>query len=563
MKINYDRPKLTSSTINQKKDFDQLSKLHSTSTLPFFKKGWFIGTLASSLLLIGVVIYLNSLTNKSTPVALTTVAERQTSSNKEINSTQVTYLEDTPCIKPPSDNLKIPYQIYKVNPNNAQTIVLEKSKLIIPSHSFLDSINNIIKDTVIIKIKVMNDPVDFILSGVPMEYDSAGLTYTFESGGMIEVIGTDLNNTPISINNKITIQFDANKNTKDFNFYELDATKGEWNYLISNTLIKEEKEFEADKTHSFNTTDWQASFRTQNIANQKWKRAEEEVVIHQKKKPNSPNKVKNASQTFTLDIDKNQFPELASFTQQQFEPAASNLDPSIYNTEWTSIKLREHKKGISYQLILQNSSTIKTLIAKPVYEGKQWAKAQHIYSDKFARYTAILEQKEEKAKTLKEDYEKKKKQFDAIDELKGKVKEITKKVAISLAAPIQNFGIFNFDRPLLNRPKSDIPPTKDKEVKVKEQPKFADINGKEFDFEKIYVVESKQNACFAYDLKKSPYFSYNENATISIIGFNDGKELVLINNKDFKSAIQSGAPFVGKRIENTTITELKSLILKI
>lgn len=31
------------------------------------------------------------------------------------------------------------------------------------------------------------DPIDFFVSGIPMEYDSAGRKYNFESSGMCEI----------------------------------------------------------------------------------------------------------------------------------------------------------------------------------------------------------------------------------------------------------------------------------------------------------------------------------------------------------------------------------------
>lgn len=566
MKINYDRPKVNSFSINQKKDFNTLNQLHLASSLPFYKKRWFIG---SSIFITIIVLTIIVFNKRQTIVPFENSAQKITkTTNLMLNKldTQIAYLEDTPCITPPSSQLTLPFQTYRILPNKVQTISLDNAKLTVPANSFLDSNNNILKDSIILKIKIMNDPIDFILSGIPMEYDSAGLTYTFESGGMFEIMGTDLNNNPISINKEkpLVIHFGANENSENFNFYTLDTIKKKWSYISNNTLNKKVIPFEADKTHNFDNANWKEGYREQNIANQKWQRAEKDVVTYKKTEPNAPTKVKDIKQTFTLDINKNQFPELGSFTKQKFEPVKPNKTTShIYSTEWTSIKLREHKKGISYLIILKNETKMETLIAQPVYEGKDWAKAQHLYSNKYAKYLAILEQKEEKALELKTDYEKKKKHFDQIDKLKKTTKDIIQSVSITLTAPIINFGIFNFDHPIISRPKSITPPLNRIEVKTKEQPIFTDINGQELDFEKIYIIESKRNASFSYNLEKNNYFSYNEKSAISIIGFNENKDLVLINNKNFKESINTNSPFIGEAMPNTTIAELKRLILKI
>lgn len=566
MKINYDRPKVNSSSINQKKDFNHLNQLHIASSLPLYKKWWFI---SSSVLIVIVGLTILVFNKKQTIVPFENSAQKITETTNLMLGkleTQIAYLDDTPCIVPPSNQLTLPFQTYKILPKKTQTISLDNAKLTVPANCFLDSDNNTFKDSIILKVRVMNDPVDFILSGIPMEYDSAGFTYTFESGGMFEITGTDLNNNPISINKEkpLAMHFEANEDCKDFNYYNLDTLNNKWNYISNNTLNKKEIPFEADKTHNFDDTKWKASYREQNIASQKWKKAKKNVVTHKKTEPNAPIKAKNIKQTFTLDIDKNQFPELSSFSKQKFEPIKTNQTASsIYNTEWTSIKLREHKKGVSYLIVLQNETKVESLIAEPVYEGKNWAKAQHIYSNKYAKYVAVLEQKEERELELKTDYEKKKKHFDQIDKLKNTTKEIIQSVSITLVAPVINFGIFNFDRPIISRPKSITPPLNKIEVRTKEQPIFTDIKGQELDFEKIYIIESKRNASFTYNLKKNNYFSYNEKSAISIIGFNENKDLVLINKKNFKEAIQSETSFIGEEMPNISISELKRLILKI
>lgn len=569
MKINYDRPKVNRFSINQKKDFNHLNQLHIASSLPLYKKGWFISSVVSCLLItLGILFYKNTETPSDNKFNITDnkTTESNAPSQIEKNKNLIKYSEDTPCIVPPSNQLTLPFLTYKILPNKTQTIFLDNAKLTVPPNCFLDSDNNIFKDSIILKIKIMNDPIDFILSGIPMEYDSAGFTYTFESGGMFEITGTDLNNNSISINKEkpLAMHFEANENSKDFNYYNLDTVYNKWNYISSNTLNKKEIPFEADKTHNFDKTKWKASYREQNIASQKWKKAEKDVIIHKKTEPNAPTKAKDIKQTFTLDIDKNQFPELSSFTKQKFEPVKTHqINSSIYNTKWSSIKLREHKKGVSYLIVLQNETKVESLIAEPVYEGKDWAKAQHLYSNKYAKYFAILEQKEEKELTLKADYQKKKKHFDQIDKLKSTTKDIIRSVSITLVAPVINFGIFNFDRPIISRPKSITPPLNKIEVKTKEHPKFTDINGQELDFEKIYIVESKRNASFTYNLKKNNYFSYNEKSAISIIGFNENKDLVLINKKNFKEAVQSETSFIGEEMPNISVAELKKLILKI
>ncbi len=574
MKINYDRPKVESSSINQKKNFDQLIKLHASATLPFYKKGWFIGTTISlAAIVIGIL-----LVNEESYIIPKEKSIQKNSlvSNNFIQKAEgkITYTEDTPCVKPPSKRLTIPFETYKIDPSKKQSIHLKNATITIPSFAFLTKDKKQTSDSILLKLRVFNDPIDFILSGIPMEYDSAGKTYTFESSGMFELEGRTINNSAIMIdeNNPLTIAFDVPEETTNFNFYELDTINKSWSYITSNTLRKEKSSFETPKTHSFDESEWKTTYRNQNIANQKWKAAEKEVVKHQKTKPLRPNKLNEKDKTFTLDIDKRQFPELSSFSKLNFEPinATKNIS-SIYTTEWNSIKLKEHKKGVSYQIILQNESSIESVIAKPVYEGKNWAEAQLLYSDKFAKYVSMLDQKEATSEKLKEDYLKKKQLFDERDQLKNKVKQTVQSISTSLVAPILKFGICNFDKPIVNRPKleekSKAPilasPKEDLRIKTIERPSFANEKGNKLQFEKIYVIESKRNASFTYDLNKNNHFKYNTTSSISIIGFNENQDLILIDKANFKTATKNNETFIGKEMPNISVPELKKLVLKI
>lgn len=570
MKINYDRPKVKSASINQKKNFEQLKQMHTSSTLPFYKNGWFIAASFSLVIMLFGIVLLNKSKKKFIEVKETKSLALFTDSTLETK--KVNYLEDTPCINPPSSHLIIPFENYKVDPTKKQIIKLKNASISIPAFSFVDENQKQLKDSVLLKFRVFNDPIDFVFSGIPMEYDSAGKIFTFESSGMFELQGNTINDKSIFINKNhpLTITFEVPEGTPDFNFYKLDTINKAWNYLSSNNLTKEIIPIEIPKTHNFDTPEYKTLYREQNIANQKWENAKKEIIKHKKVKPVGPDKLKDKSKTFTLDIDKKQFPELSSFTKLNFAPINSTKDLSkIYNTEWSSIKLKEYQKGVSYQIILQNETSIESLIAQPVYEGTDWAEAQLLYSNKFSEYIDVLSQKVEKSENLKENYLKKKQLFDDRDKLKAKVKNTIKTVSVTLTAPVISLGIFNFDKPILSRPKNKTKdpiltsPKNNLEIKMIEEPHFSKNNGKPIQFEKIYVIESKRNATFTYDLVKNNYFSYNQNSHITIIGFNEDQNLILIDKANFNTAIKNNKKFIGKEMPNISIAELKKLVLEI
>ncbi|MCT4581593.1 MAG: hypothetical protein N4A35_09265 [Flavobacteriales bacterium] len=561
MKINYDRPQLEPSKINQKKDFNEIMRLQKAMK-PFYQQNWFFISVSLVSIAVLTFVFAPKTTLKSSDSSTIAIKKKDST---HINKTPVPFKEETSCINKPLKNLQIPFKTFLILPQKAQQIHYNGATLTIPKNAFVYSDGTTVRDTVALELSVYNDPVDFLISGIPMEYDSAGMTYTFESGGMLQLKGNTLNNLPIAINKTtpLAIAFNASISSPDFNFYHLDTISKKWNFLMSNTL-KQTTTFEQDKTHSFDETSWKLAYKEQNIANQKWERAQKELHKHLTTEPVAPKKLINKEESFTLDIDKYEFPELASFGSVQFAPIKSSKNIQyIYNTEWDDIQLRPHHKAMTYELVLKNKTDVELVVAQPVYTGKDWEKAQHIYGNKYAKYVAILDQKEEKAQRLKEDYEEKKKRFDERDQLKNKAKEVISTVAVALAAPIASFGVFNFDRPIINRPKMPSPPENSIALKAVEQPLFLNTSNDTISFEKIYVIESKRNASFTYYLNKSNYFSYNPQSNISIIGIKEGQQLFLVNKASFKDAISNNSAFQTNEIKNLSLDELKKLILKI
>lgn len=563
MKISYDRPKISSSKINHKKDFNELIHLHKVMK-PFYKQSWFIISASLASLALLVFVFTNKPQINSAPTQI--IIQKEQDSAKVIKTISSAIKEETPCINQPIKSIEVPFKTFIISTQKKQELSYNGANLSIPKNAFIYSDGTTVKDSITLKLYVYNDPIDFIISGIPMEYDSAGMTYTFESGGMIQLEGYTLDSHSIAINKQtpLEIAFNTSASDPNFNFYHLDTLSKKWNYLTSNTLKEETTVFEQDKTHSFDEPSWKLAYKEQNIANQKWEKAKKEVQKHKKTEPIAPKKLTNKDKSFTLDIDKYEFPELASYQTVQFEPIKSSKNiQHIYNTEWDDIQLRPHNKAMTYELVLKNKNTIEIVIAQPVYSGKSWAKAQHIYGNKYAEYVAILDQKEEKEQLLKEDYEEKKKRFDERDKLKEKAKTIVTAVATTLVAPVVNFGIFNFDRPIINRPKTNTPPSNNFELESVEQPKFSLLNGEDIIFDKIYTIESKRNASFTHDLTKGNFFSYNPKSKISIIGIKNETEIYLVNANNFKEGIQQNNVFSTELIKNTTLNELKRLILKI
>ncbi|MCT4582086.1 MAG: leucine-rich repeat domain-containing protein [Flavobacteriales bacterium] len=135
-------------------------------------------------------------------------------------------------ISPPIQQALITPKEFEVVPNQPQRLTTSNSRLTIPQNAFLDEAGKVITTPVKIAYKEILNPVDQILSGIPMEYDSAGTTYNFESAGMIEFRaeseGKEVFPNPNAL---INVELDSKFTDANYSFYSIDDETGKWDYL--------------------------------------------------------------------------------------------------------------------------------------------------------------------------------------------------------------------------------------------------------------------------------------------------------------------------------------------
>ncbi len=233
-KINIDRDPINGEEIASRMNFNQLlTNFPGYIKLPFYKTGWFITTVASVAVLVTVAAILFSSNNTkeiivSAPPPFTT-------------ESIITYDEDTPCINPPIKKLDIQSDSYYCeNEVGGEFTHSSGSTILVPKNAFVDINGNSLNGKIELRYREFHDPIDFMLSGIPMTYDSAGTEYTFESAGMIEIYGYQ-NGQPIELANDkpIRIEMHPKDGSSRFNLYELDTSSGDWEYKGKTELVSE------------------------------------------------------------------------------------------------------------------------------------------------------------------------------------------------------------------------------------------------------------------------------------------------------------------------------------
>lgn len=229
IKININRTILSKEEIAGMKDFNGVLKQFASTAKPFFQKTWFAPVMAAAMIIIALGVYWFI-----TP-----------SGNNTLTNNLQKNIPELPFIHPASTIIEIPYHTYEVESGKAVTIVTPTgTRILIPDCPFVDKMGKSINGMVNIKYREFRDPVDFAFSGIPMDYDSAGKKYHFESAGMCELIGTR-GNEPIFVNIfcPVKIEMKPVKTDPKFNLYFLDTIKKNWVFEgkpeIEKEIVKE------------------------------------------------------------------------------------------------------------------------------------------------------------------------------------------------------------------------------------------------------------------------------------------------------------------------------------
>ena len=328
----------------------------------------------------------------------------------------------TAFIAPPIKKLDVPYTSYKVKAEQGGTIKHKtNSKIIIPKKAFVNKQGEDIIGDVEIQYREFHNQADIIASGIPMSYDSAGVKSTLESAGMIDIRGYQ-NGEPIFINPKkqITVEFQSEHTADKYNMYVLDTIAKNWVYISRDNSLKGLKRHEGEKglkgqkslTHEVSNKEKELQKQLDDIPT----KIENEKIVYSKKinqlpktiAPTKPIKVTAGRPQFKLDVNYNEFPELAAYKNAVFEVGTENKNyiSNIAEITWGSAEISEGtQKGKNYLLTLKLGKQVEKLIVYPALTGADYDKALKSYESKFNDYKTIIAKREADEKKLKEEFE--------------------------------------------------------------------------------------------------------------------------------------------------------------
>ncbi|MGP8215120.1 MAG: hypothetical protein ACLQQ4_06115 [Bacteroidia bacterium] len=536
IKIETGSEKLTPEEINAHKDFNKVYKTFTTTKTNTVKTPKKFGGLTTMVVVtttvlvttIGVYKYWSSHKTMVQPKVTTSAANSNKTSSAGANTTKAE--TQHPYINPPLKGVNVPYKTYSVDAEKGGTIAYKNSKVVIPAASFCDENGKDITGKVDIKYREFHNAADFFASGIPMTYDSAGKQYTFESAGMLDIQGyQDGKKVYIKNGKDLHISMVTTRRREvSYNVYELDTIKQNWTYITKSTCKPLPVAATAKKDTIAAPERQEARQIQTTIAGIKQDEAKLE-----KTKPVEPKKAVTGKNTFNIDADASEFPELSIYKNLLWEPdsADKNYKPSYSAVIWEDASLKRNPDGTTYNFTVKKGNESHCFIVHPVFAGKDYETAMKEYDKKYQDYQVAYNKRKAEEK----------KQQDAYDAMMARIKQEQEKQEKSMIAAnvayaaenyftINSFGIYNSDCPG-NMPKG-----------AELRPQYTDNSKDDLNGNDFFMIEKDKNIIYVIHPGHNCKFNPNKENFAWMV--TPGNHLAIYTVEDFGNINKTSGDFI-------------------
>lgn len=289
-------------------------------------------------------------------------------------------------IQAPIANIDIKHDSFKVDVESGDTITcMSGTQIIVPGNCFVDKNGNKLEGKVDIQFREFRNPLDIMLCGIPMVYDSGGVKNNFESAGMIEINGYQ-NNEPIFIDaqKSIKINIASTVEKEGINLYRFDTLQKNWTMLgkdsINDALAENATAFFLkDKTISKEDPVKAIALKLIDI------KQENKKLMHLM--PIKPRLFNSDKSNFMIDFDKEDFSELCSFENVRFEICDSTINIAKQDTAtiWEDVRIERGVKN-TYEVYFSTQERSVNYKVIPVFDSMNINNASAIFEEKYKQY---------------------------------------------------------------------------------------------------------------------------------------------------------------------------------
>lgn len=441
-KIKIDRPEISDQDLLKHKNFNQLlNQINiAPSTGSQFLNIWTMGGAVFTVAALVLALAYFS------PSEETNIDLQMADNNEK-------HLDIRAAINPPFPELDVPYEAFTIDNTRDTNIQFSTGSIIaIPANAFeAKDGSDINTKQVSLKYREFHSPYDLFLSGIPMDYDSAGVNYTFETAGMLDVMAYDGDKELVLKEDQtLGISMLSHNPSTDFNIYDLDEETGVWSYR-GKDKVESVEQFQPKEI----------------VLTNKKGETEGETFSTRSYQPKAQNPDRYA---FDLQLNEEQKQWFVNADDVIFEvdQEQSEFDPVYYTVAWESMDLQANSDE-DFKLQLKRADKTVDLIVYPVYNEIGFEAAASKFEEETAKAKAKKESLLNKRKAKLNDQNNIKNLND--DFLKQNLKPRAFRIFTS-----RRLGICNIDRPL-------IPPGK------RISPTFLNEEQKELKVKEVYVVD--------------------------------------------------------------------------
>jgi hypothetical protein len=296
-------------------------------------------------------------------------------------------------ILPPLPGTNVPYEIFSFNATTGDTLfTLNGSIIVFPGNAVLNARGEIVQGDIEVRTREFNDPFDYSIAGIPMDYDSAGKHYQFVSSAMIDISAYQ-HGEPLRVNPGAKPQLNlvsTNKERKT-NLYKLDTVNGKW-------INKGNEELNLLRLNNINED---ISRGNQPVDSDNGKK--DATVFNEpvpEIMPAPPQKASDLNPVINVIIDPESFKELVVYNGLKFEviDADANKVGEDSKTEWNNIDLKRGATVGTYKVVFSAGNRKAIYKVKPVLEGKDFEAAEKLYQEKLKAYSKLQVERKERKK---------------------------------------------------------------------------------------------------------------------------------------------------------------------
>lgn len=446
-KVNINRPKVTSSEIEEKKDFEQIISQVKCPQNPYFRTFGFWGKtgFAGLALALATQFTIDLISDKKTsPKENTPIAE-----NLDKEKTL-----STSCLSPISKENDIPFEVFEIENGKEDSIKLSDGTIINISR---DAFPNVPENGIVtIKARIFKDKADAFFAGVPMDYQNDA----FESAGMVEIRGF-YNDEEIEINSLSPIQVELSlyKHPEKFQFYSLNDSDGKWYEYEADFKTKINEKGKVDDEDIFKLEENLAELEEKSQTLRK----EQKLLVYPEESSFFISKNKHLQLDFNFDLT--QFKELNKYKNINIEALTNQKNySSVMKENWNQVEIKKQDEG-TYTAHFTNDKHTEILKVRPVLSGDEEIKAIRKFEkakkdflsekSKLSNQLKLLElEKAETQKQIKNLNFKKKKLASLSDEqvdknIRHKNTAVQQGILSAKAHfTIESWGLYNADRPV-------------------------------------------------------------------------------------------------------------------